>query len=476
MLVPRAAFVSVSAAALSVCSLWASVPVSAESFLNQLNRAAGVVRGLERGLGNGGGNTGGHRGGGGGHRERSDHNDDGNSNDDSEKSEKSSSKSSSGATTVEKAITDSKNIAAFQNEILERARAEKQEEGRNVEKAITGLIDELKRQHQRILEDKGANVKAATGLDINQITAGELRPALEDAYRQSKLSSFERYAGELWTRDRLMVSVVNQAKSGLAPYFEGVGARGPTMTQIKELFNNSSKEMYARALEINEVVGVSLGFDRFVRTMYENADKDASLWEPDRNGRFEQPDSKYERVATLMINRVIENDPTVRAEGKSSDNPSLMKIDLIERQFLYRFRARRVIYDCLSSRYSEFVGKAPSGKIIEAGYTAGDGDNQQGTSVGSQKNVPVLKGGDKQGAKADDAPLTNAFVVELTPSGLSKRVLGYVGTFCGEAAQGVKMAVWDGDIGPISAREDAFARLAPPTSMDATPASNRIDK
>ena len=101
-------------------------------------------------------------------------------------------------------------------------RAKQLERGRNVDLALDKIIDLLKDYHRKILH-RDVNVEAATGLNINQVTTGELRHGAEDAYKNARLYQFERYAGELWTTSRLLVRVIQQSKTGLKPYFEGVG-------------------------------------------------------------------------------------------------------------------------------------------------------------------------------------------------------------------------------------------------------------
>ena len=475
MWVPRSAIVGVSVISIFGVGLCLNGPaMSRDPFSSAIGHAAGVIKNLERSIPNGGGGSGRHSGGG-SHRDRDrGHDDDDSSSSSDDSAGKSEKGSDSAAKTVEKAVAASKDFAARRHEADEWQRAKNQEAGRNVEQAISGpvgFIAVLKQKHQEILHAK-VNVDAASGVNINQITAGELRPGLESAYQKAGLAAFERYSGELWTRDRLLVSILNQAKKGLAPYFEGVGAKGPSMAEINELFVRSAKAMYVKALEINEVFGISLSFDRFVRTMYEHADRDASLWEPDKNGRFEQPDSKYERVATLLLDRV----PAERFIPEKSENAARAEIAAMNRQFLYRFRARRAIYDCLSAHYGEFVAAAPAGKTIEAGYSADSANKPQTQTSGLW---PQKKAGTSppkaSGDQTDNAMVANAFVVELTPAGLSTRVLGYIANYCGAQAKAVETAEVSGNIVPISARDDASVLFKPEDPAAVTPAANRSD-
>jgi hypothetical protein len=69
------------------------------------------------------------------------------------------------------------------------------------------------------------------------------------------------------------VQILREAKQGIEPYFKGVGAKGPSMADLKDVFAKSATAVYARALELAEIVGVSHSFDRFIRAIYENSDR-----------------------------------------------------------------------------------------------------------------------------------------------------------------------------------------------------------
>ena len=111
------------------------------------------------------------------------------------------------------------------------------------------------------------------------------------------------------------------------------------MKEIDELFARSASKVYSSALEVAEVVGVSLSFDRFIRAMYEYSDHaDERLWAPGADGR-------YEKLATNLIDQVPREKFIQEGTGLASDPLGM------QRQFLYRFRARRALYDCLSAKY-----------------------------------------------------------------------------------------------------------------------------
>jgi hypothetical protein len=178
-------------------------------------------------------------------------------------------------------------------ELNEVRRAMEMERGRNVEIAIQSFLDKLARNHER-LQTGGRSVRATKG-EINQVTHGQIKIAIEAAYERANLQEFEKFTGEVWTRDRLLVRILTCAGKQLNPYFLGVGAKGPSMDDLKELFQKVGREVFTTALETSEVIGVSKSFDRFIRTIYENSDNTSDvLWTTGA-------DSKYERVTSGVI-------------------------------------------------------------------------------------------------------------------------------------------------------------------------------
>ena len=459
MRLPRITMIALPVLTITVGVGWTPAQVSArDGFFGGLDAAARIIQALpkvgvpeERRR---------SRDSGSGSSRKTHDSDDGDSNDNASKTDTAAPK------TTADALKDAKNATAAEAEWREMVRAAKLETGRNVDNAIKVMIDVLKDYHQRILK-KDVNVNAATGLNINQVTAGELKRGVESAYKDARLFEFERFVGELWTHDRLMVRVIMQAKGGLEPYFQGVGAKGPSMTEINDLFAHSAREVYVKALETSEIVGVSLSFDRFIRTMYEHADREDGLWAPGLDGRYEQPDSKYERLATLLIDMQPRDTFIQDGSGLAADPFGL------EKQFQYRFRARRALYDCLSGHYEDFINGSSAGKTIEAGFSPAEKSNKPPAVVVASRAVPATKGlvpttatppqapaetntAASDGVALDGAALKVATVVAFeTDSGIAKRVQTYVQQYCRDQTAAVAQKVRTGKIEPISARSDA---------------------
>lgn len=253
-----------------------------------------------------------------------------------------------------------RDIALNNKELEDVLRTAHLERQRNVEQAVKEFLNCLKGLHG-ISNEGGLCVvarddRAGKSSEISQVTAGELTREAEEAYKQARLYDFERLAGELWTRERLIVRIIDRSRLELPPYFKGVGAKGPSMEDLKKVFARVAQEVYSRALEVSEVAGVSQSFDRFIRTIYEKSGKsNLHLW-------TDGADGKYERFVTAALGAVPREKFIKEGASQAVDPLGL------ERQFKFRFRARRVIFDCLSSNYVSLVGNAKPPAQIEVSH------------------------------------------------------------------------------------------------------------
>lgn len=323
---------------------------------------------------------------------------------------------------------------------------QKTERNRNVSLAIEDFIDVLEDQHRKLRNVKDANVRASTGSNINQITEGEIRVAAEKAYQEAHLTDFDLLAGELWTRDRLEVQILVEAQTGILPYFHGVGAKGPDMNNLQEVFKEAAANVYARALELAEIVGVSRSFDHFIRTIYENSDQvPAGL-------QTVGADVQYER----MLTRVIDNlDHSFFVAGRVDSEKAANLSVRLAHQFGFRFRARRALYDCLSASYVSLIndGAAVPAQLAPA-PNGGRGAAIDGLPLSQANNGPAVSG--------------NADVESLAGNGdgsenVWKRTRKVVGEKCKEIAQPFAQSALAAGLKPISARADlaVSAGLAP---------------
>lgn len=354
------------------------------------------------------------------------------------------------------------NFAKLQEELVAADRARRLERQRNVEMAVTDFLSCLKLLHNQLRvnadgritdcrseattqlnQERGSrgvvNVQAAQGVNVNQVSAGEVKKEIEAAYDNARLGEFERLSGEMWTRDRLMVSIIDRAARQLSPYFRGVGVRGASIEDLKKIFTSSADAVRARAFETTEIVGVSYSFDRFINTIFENSDR------ADENLSTVGADGHYERLVSQAINvprgRFITDD--LAQKGNKAG---------MAQQFHYRFRARRAVYDCLSANYLSMVNSG----------------GQRVIPIGAATSQPIrmaqMPGGTLIGA------MTNA-----EPPGAWQRVRTFVRNDCIVAATQIADQSLRGELRPMASRWDLAPRLGliPTASSGAQPASDQ---
>lgn len=320
-------------------------------------------------------------------------------------------------------------------------RSERAERGRNVDKAVRRFIAELERLHKR-LRGSRTNVRASRSSDINQVTAGEVLRLVDDTYRSTdtSLAQFDRFAGELWTRDRLKVELLSEARRGLPPYFDGVGAKGPSMSDLQVVFQKAGVQVYSRAVELSEIVGVSHSFDRFIRTISENSDRvPASL-------HTVGADSRYEALLPRAMSTI---DSSLLV--KTSNVPAADRAGLNSR-FQFRFRARRALYDCLSANYVEIAtGQAPKEKSNEMGLVQ---INKIGLASSTNRGAAL----DLPSDQAEQQPRSQAGAASDTHEVL-RRMRDQVQEKCGRYMAALYEDVRNGNFRPHRARADMIQVL-----------------
>jgi len=338
--------------------------------------------------------------------------------------------------TAEQKALEAKAYFAALEELQERNRSTRQEAERDFDGAISDFIKDLKRR----LEDKKKSGSAVTvSNDINQVTEGEVKRLIEAAFDGSRLPQFERMPGEMWTRNRLLVRMLRQSKRELASYVEGVGVRGTSKDDLRNIFEKAAAVVQYQAIETAEIVGVSYSFDRFIRTIFENSDQ-----VPDSLST-QGADGHYERIVSQTIDS-IPREVFIAAQNEQSIASDPLGL---QRHFLYRFRARRAVYDCISSSYMKIVrgdtGAGSAGQMIDAGLKAGaqSDTTQAATSASPAQGDARLQA---TGATLQELPVTWQRMHQYAGSAC-RTVLADVATQARDNRLDPKPARWDSTLG-----------------------------
>jgi hypothetical protein len=141
----------------------------------------------------------------------------------------------------------------------------------------------------------------------------------------------------------------------------------------------------------------------------------------------------------------------------------------MQRQFLYRFRARRALYDCLSAKYPDLVQKY-GGRLIEASYEDGSASKETGKSAETSKMTVANKGISVEAAAAPATPEsspsqpaeTGAVVMMELDNTVWGKANAFLEQYCRTSIQTVASDAVTGNIHPVSSRSDTSS----PTRTD----------
>lgn len=319
--------------------------------------------------------------------------------------------------------------------------AAREDAARNVDKAIAGFITDLTNWDADLRALSHSNskmaVKASTTGELTEVTEDEIRHLLDNAYRTKSLKIFE-VDGEIWTKQRLQVMIVNKARQALRPFYNGVGAKGPGVEQLARVFDDAAAQIYQFAMETNELLGVSNSFDRLSRTIYEATDESNP-----NQARSADDLSKSEDVVESFFNWALKVKSavvtTVSADGQPVSPEATQSVLVDDLSFALRYRARRTTFDCINFIYPKLTEGKAAGPTLEANLKTepathvsadapGDANQPKDTVV----NTAFAVGDAKSSAAKGIAVAMGAapVIVGRQPNALEKAVWQQLGVRC----------------------------------------------
>jgi hypothetical protein len=271
-------------------------------------------------------------------------------------------------TAVLKSITASGVIGAVgakaQNEV---GQTFSNEEDRDYTAKIKEILNEFA-EAQRKANDKSRG----------DVTAHAIEQSMERAFKDANLGRFESFLGENWSAERLRVMILDRVLVELRRLFEGNNRGNAPMSELDQLIQRSAKAVYRRVFELSELLAANRSSALFVQRLYQT-----------HGGLV---DDQLREVADRMITRASST-----AMGKFD---AQMRRD--ENGFTLRYRAQRIVLDCLSDNVerisSSETGIATIGEIEQkiadtANKTCTQWlDNQYGKDGGklaAQKPMPL---------------------------------------------------------------------------------------
>jgi hypothetical protein len=200
----------------------------------------------------------------------------------------------------------------------------------------TSRVDDVIR---RIQQAQSAQHSTKEG----DVTEHAILEALNTSIHDAKLFRFETFLGENWSPERLRVMILDQVMNEIGGLFDGTNRGAVTMNDLNSIISKSARNVYSRLFETSELLAANRSSTLFLQRLYQTH---GDLVNGDVRESAEQllADASAAGVAPL--------EPSLRRDPNA---------------FALRYRAERIIYDCLTDNVEAMTssesGMAPSGEI-----------------------------------------------------------------------------------------------------------------
>jgi hypothetical protein len=192
---------------------------------------------------------------------------------------------------------------------------------------------------KRIQEAQSAQHSTKEG----DVTEHAILEALNTSIHDAKLYRFETFLGENWSPERLRVMILDQVMNEIGGLFDGTNRGAVTMNDLDSIIGKSARNVYSRLFETSELLAANRSSTLFLQRLYQTH---GDLVNGDVRESAEQ------LLAEASAAGVAPLDPSLRRDPNA---------------FALRYRAERIIYDCLTDNVEAMTsnesGMAPSGEI-----------------------------------------------------------------------------------------------------------------
>ncbi len=156
------------------------------------------------------------------------------------------------------------------------------------------------------------------------VTEHAILEALESSIREANLTKFETFLGENWSPERLRVMILDRVQNEIGGLFDGTNRGAVTMNDLDLMIKKAAKNVYARLFETSELLAANRSSTLFVERLYQTHGDLV-------NGEVRE--SAEQLLADAAASGVATLEPSLRRDQNA---------------FALRYRAQRIIYDCLS--------------------------------------------------------------------------------------------------------------------------------
>jgi len=175
------------------------------------------------------------------------------------------------------------------------------------------------------------------------VTEHAILEALNTSIHDAKLFRFETFLGENWSPERLRVMILDQVLNELGGLFDGTNRGAVTMSDLNSIISKSAVNVYSRLFETSELLAANRSSTLFLQRLYQTH---GDLVNGDVRENAEQLLTEASAAGVAPLDPSLRRDPNA---------------------FALRYRAERIIYDCLTDNVEAMTstesGLAPSAEM-----------------------------------------------------------------------------------------------------------------
>jgi hypothetical protein len=183
------------------------------------------------------------------------------------------------------------------------------------------------------INERNSTRDGSSSLAQGDVTQHAVDRSVAKAYEVANLATFEQFKDEQWTQERFRVAMLERAQAEVPGLLFGNNFRRVEMDTIDEMIGRAARSIYKRALETSELIAVNQATARFTRALYE-------LYGPLEN------DNLRAGVEEMLL-----------GANHSAFADYEERFVRSEYGVILRYRAERILNDCLTSNIEDIVSK-----------------------------------------------------------------------------------------------------------------------
>lgn len=195
----------------------------------------------------------------------------------------------------------------------------------------TSKIEDLIKRIKNIQKKEGSTKDG-------DISEHGILESMNDAYKKAGLQRFETFLGENWSSERLREMIIERASNDIAGLFDGTNRGAVSMEELDKLIRKSALSIHARLFETSELLAANRSSSMFVERLYQTH---GDLMNGDVREDAEQMLLRASNTSVAAFDSLLRRDPN---------------------GFALRYRAQRIIFDCLSANVVE-ISESENDKI-----------------------------------------------------------------------------------------------------------------